>query len=143
MRFTSVSMLNDRHEVIENATSGQDVTIALDYEIASGARLNGAMLQITFAGILGQPLFACSSESSVGDGLELLPRGRLLCRIPRLPLMPGAYTYTIWCTVGGNLEDFVSDAGQLSVVEGDFFGTGRLPPKTVGDFLVAHQWTVA
>jgi len=36
----------------------------------------------------------------------------------------------------------VSEAGKLSVVEGDYFGTGKLPPNTVGDFLVAHTWSI-
>jgi lipopolysaccharide transport system ATP-binding protein len=54
--------------------------------------------------------------------------------------MPGTYTYTVWCTVGGVLEDIVREAGKLQVAEGDFFGTGRLPANTIGDFLVPHTW---
>ena len=76
------------------------------------------------------------------DPLVLTPGGRLICRIPRLPLMAGVYTFTAWCTVGGVLEDHIRDAGSLSVVEGDFFGTGKLPPGA-GDFLVAHTWESA
>ena len=67
---------------------------------------------------------------------------RLLCGIPRLPLQPGVYAFTIWCKVGDNLEDYVADAGKLTVVEGDYFGTGKLPPRDGGDFIVAHNWTV-
>ena len=67
---------------------------------------------------------------------------RLLCSIPRLPLQPGVYAFTICCTVGDNLEDYVADAGNLTVVEGDYFGTGRLSPRDGGDFIVAHNWTV-
>jgi hypothetical protein len=26
-------------------------------------------------------------------------------------------------------------------VEGDYFGTGKLPARQVGDFLVAHTWS--
>jgi hypothetical protein len=44
--------------------------------------------------------------------------------------------------VGDNLEDYVADAGKLTVVEGDYFGTGKLPPRDAGDFVVAHDWTV-
>jgi lipopolysaccharide transport system ATP-binding protein len=98
-------------------------------------------VQIKFVNVMGQSLFACLSSAS-GDLLELKGRGRLLCRIPRLPLLPGVYPYTIWCTVGGNLEDHVVDAGSLSVADGDYFGTGKLPPKTVGDMLVSHDWSL-
>ena len=44
--------------------------------------------------------------------------------------------------VDETLEDSVSDAGKLSVAEGDYFGTGKLPPNTIGDFLVAHTRSV-
>jgi hypothetical protein len=43
---------------------------------------------------------------------------------------------------GETVEDYVTDAGKLSVVEGDFFGTGKLPPKTLGDLLVSHKWSL-
>jgi hypothetical protein len=61
---------------------------------------------------------------------------------PRLPLAVGVYAFAIWCSVGETLEDYVWDAGAISVVEGDYLRTGKLPPKTLGDFLVAHTWTV-
>lgn len=142
IRFTNISVLNDRHEMVETVTSGQDISLAFEYEIRDSEMLDNAIVQIKFFGVLGQPLFACLSRASLCDPLVLSSGTRLFCNIPRLPLVPGIYTYTIWCTVGGILEDFVSEAGKLSVVEGDYFGTGKLPPNTVGDFLVAHTWSI-
>jgi lipopolysaccharide transport system ATP-binding protein len=142
MRFTAVSLMNDRNEPLEVATSGQDVTIALDYETRDGDTLDNANIQLKFAGTIGQPLFACLSGASYKGPLCLPPRGRLVCRIPRLPLRPGTYVFTIWCVIGDTLEDHVSDAGALNVIEGDFYGTGKLPFGQVGEFLVPHQWTL-
>jgi lipopolysaccharide transport system ATP-binding protein len=142
VRFTNVSVLNDRYEVVETVCSGQDISISLEYETRDFATLDNAVVQIKFFGVLGQPLFACLSRASLSKSLALAPRARILCNIPRLPLLPGIYTFTIWCTVGGTLEDLVADAGKLSVAEGDYFGTGKLPPNAVGDFLVAHSWSV-
>jgi homopolymeric O-antigen transport system ATP-binding protein len=142
VRFTNVSVLNDRGEVVETALSGQDISICLEYDALGSQTLDSAVVQIKFFGLLGQPLFACLSRASLHESLALVPGKRLLCHIPRLPLLAGIYTYTIWCTVGENLEDLVADAGRLSVAEGDYFGTGKLPPNTVGDFLVEHVWSV-
>jgi lipopolysaccharide transport system ATP-binding protein len=142
MRFTGVSVLNDRQESVENVCSGQDISLALDYEIPGAETLENANVQIKFAGVFGERLFACLSRASHHDSLSLVPGARLHCNIPRLPLAPGTYTYSIWCKAGENVEDFVRDAGTLSVVEGDYYGTGKLPPKTLGDFLVAHTWSV-
>jgi lipopolysaccharide transport system ATP-binding protein len=104
--------------------------------------VNHVIVQTQFFGVFGQPLFACSSKSSHRGPLALSRGTRLLCSIPRLPLQPGVYALTIWCKVDFIIEDYVADAGKLTVVEGDYFGTGKLPPREVGDFIVAHNWTV-
>jgi homopolymeric O-antigen transport system ATP-binding protein len=140
VRFTTVELLGCRGEPAEIVRSGEDVAFQLNYELAAPKDLHNAVVQIKFAGNLGQSLFACLSNAASSEPLVLTPGGRLICRIPRLPLAAGIYTYTVWCSVGGVLEDFVRDAGTLSVTEGDFFGTGRLPPNNLGEFLVAHTW---
>ncbi|TKB76639.1 MAG: ABC transporter ATP-binding protein [Nitrospira sp.] len=141
VRFTNASVLNNRGEVVESVVSGQDISISLAYEIPSSEKIDNAIVQIKFAGGLGQQLFACLSRTSSRESIELVPGARLYCNIPRLPLAPGLYTYSIWCKVAGRLEDLVSEAGMLSVSEGDYFGTGIFPARTVGDFLVAHTWS--
>lgn len=142
VRFTQVSVLNDRREMVESVISGQDISISLEYEIRGPDDLRNAIVQIAFSGVLGQPLFACLSRVAENGVLALTRGGRVLCHIPRLPLLPGVYTYSVWCKVAETLEDWVLDAGKLSVAEGDYFGTGKLPPNQVGDFLVAHTWSV-
>ena len=142
VRFKNVSILNERFEVVETVVSGQNVAIGLEYDIRDSATVSHVVVQTEFFGCFGQPLFACLSESSHRSALELSRGTRLLCSIPRLPLQPGIYPFTIWCTVGDNLEDYVADAGKLTVAGGDYFGTGKLPPRDVGDFIVAHNWTV-
>jgi homopolymeric O-antigen transport system ATP-binding protein len=142
VRLTRITVMNDRHQEVDTVTAGQDVTFAIDYDIPAMETLRHVVVQIKFASVLGQPLFACLSGASGGNSMELRPGGRLLCKIPRLPLTPGFYPFTVWCMAGGNLQDHVAEAGQLSVADGDYFGTGKLPPKNTGDFLVAHDWVV-
>jgi lipopolysaccharide transport system ATP-binding protein len=142
LRFTKVSILNDRLEVIEHATSGQDISIALEYEIRNSQKLENVIIQIAFTGAFGQPLFACLSRVAKDGVLTLNPGSRILCRITRLPLLPGTYTFDIWAKVGETMEDGVVNAGTLSVAQGDYFGTGKLPPKEVGEFVVTHNWSV-
>jgi lipopolysaccharide transport system ATP-binding protein len=65
-----------------------------------------------------------------------------VCRVPRLPLRPGKYGLRFVATVKGVLADFIEDAGVLHVSEGDYFGTGRLPPPAGGAFLVQHSFEI-
>jgi lipopolysaccharide transport system ATP-binding protein len=142
VRFKKISILNERLEAVETVLSGQNISISFEYDIRDTQMVNHATVHTQFFGAFGQPLFECSSKISHPCLLELSRGTRVLCSIPRLPLQPGVYALTIWCKVGGNLEDYVADAGKLTVVEGDYFGTGRLPPREAGDFIVAHNWAV-
>jgi lipopolysaccharide transport system ATP-binding protein len=142
VRFTNVSVLNNRLETVEMVASGQDISICLEYEIQGSQVLKNAIFQIAFSGVLGQPLFACISRVTKDGPLTLTPGGRIFCHVPRLPLLPGTYTFAIWCKVAETLEDWVLEAGRLLVADGDFFETGKLPAKNVGDFLVTHHWSV-
>jgi hypothetical protein len=38
--------------------------------------------------------------------------------------------------------DRIAHAKTLAMIEGDFFGSGKLPPAYVGPFLVQHSWEV-
>jgi lipopolysaccharide transport system ATP-binding protein len=142
VRFKKVSILNERLEPVETVVSGQNISISFEYDVRDTETVNHVVIQTKFFGLFGQPLFGCLSRSSHPTPLSLRRGSRLLCNIPRLPLQPGVYPFTIYCMVGDNLEDYVADAGKLTVVEGDYFGTGKLPPGDGGDFIVAHNWTV-
>jgi lipopolysaccharide transport system ATP-binding protein len=142
LRFKNVSILNERLEVVETVVSGQNISISFEYDLRDTEMLNHVLVETAFFGVFGQPLFGCWSKSSHRGSLALSRGTRLLCSIPRLPLQPGIYALTICCKAEGFIEDYVADAGKLTVVEGDYFETGKLPPREVGDFLVAHNWTV-
>jgi homopolymeric O-antigen transport system ATP-binding protein len=142
VRLTQVTVLNQDGQPAPSVSSGQDITIALDYDMRGAPEHRNVVLQIAFFGLLGQPLFNCLSRVVPDGVLRLLPGGRILCRIPRLPLLPGVYTCSMWIKVGEVMQDDVTDAAKITVVEGDYFGTGKLPPVRNGEFLVQHQWSV-
>ena len=64
--------------------------------------------------------------------------------IPDFPLSRGEYRLTFFLEVNHEVADWLKAAVTLSVVDGDFFGSGRQYPdgwqgKTV---LVPHRWTI-
>jgi hypothetical protein len=48
----------------------------------------------------------------------------------------------LYCTVNGILADWVKDAARVNVENGDFYGSGKLPPKGYGSIAVPHDWLV-
>lgn len=142
IRFEEVSICDGEGRPINQAICGQDVSIAVSYRSRNDKPVSRLDIHITFYTTLGQFMFNCSSEAS-GHPFEVLPpKGQVVCHVPELPLAPGRYVFNLYSTVGGVMADWVTQAGSLNVVAGDFFGTGQLKTHNEG-FLVKHKWTVS
>jgi lipopolysaccharide transport system ATP-binding protein len=140
IQFCEVGFLNGDNQPIEQVASGQDCMLYLDYESMERSSYSGVTFSASFL-TRGVHLFSVSTRFSGQDFDRLPPTGRILCRIPRLPLAPGSYQFNLMCRLRGAVADWVVDVGELVVSEGDFFGTGRLPPKSHPGILVDHTWS--
>ncbi|MDZ7339516.1 MAG: ABC transporter ATP-binding protein, partial [candidate division KSB1 bacterium] len=142
VRFVDFDVRDSAGEKIDVPMCGQDVTFELSYQ--ASADLNGkpVVMSIGFYNLMGQPLFLCRSDLTGTDLVNLPTNGIVRCRVPKLPLPPGRFRVNLHCEVNGMVADWVRDALILDVVEGDFFGSGRLPSRERGDLLVEHEWLV-
>jgi len=141
LRFHKVSFQSFDGASLDSAMCGQGVQIAVSYQSESIDDVLALDIHVTFYTPAEQFLFTCSNEAS-GFVLDRAPSsGTLICRIPRLPLAPGRYTYNLYATVGGVIADWVQHAGHLDVVEGDYFGSGQIKSHSNG-FLVDHFWSM-
>jgi len=144
-RFTRVRALCDGRPAI-HLTSGSRVELLFDYEIADGAEVEGARIRVAWTNLLGDTLFILVNDGNdgSGNGISRLPgpAGTVRAVIPRLPLHHGTYRLSAWIKSGRDLEDRISDALELTVAGGDFFGTGVAWPADSGPFLVPHSFEV-
>jgi lipopolysaccharide transport system ATP-binding protein len=60
------------------------------------------------------------------------------CEIPSLTLMPGDYSMRLWLDIAGKEMDLINDAARISVVEADYYGTGKVPWN--GVVVLKHRW---
>lgn len=140
VRLTSFRILNAECVPIEHVMSGQACTLELSYESDGQEPLRNVFFQVMVSSLFGQALFVCLTRSSGGNFPEAPPAGRATCAIPGMPLSPGTYLLTLTCKVNEVIADHVPGAYRLSVISGDFFGSGRLPPPSSGPLLVQHSW---
>jgi lipopolysaccharide transport system ATP-binding protein len=141
IRFSEVSILDAKGRNIDATLTGQDVDIAVAYRSRADKPISRLDVHITFYTTLGQFMFTCSSEASGHPFEGLAPSGVVVCHIPELPLAPGRYVFNLYSTVGGEIADWVQQAGYLNVAAGDYFGTGQLRTHDEG-FVVKHRWIV-
>ena len=119
---------------------GRPCAFVLEYQSERRLQASEIMFAVSI-NTKGVHLFTMSTEySPVSDGGPPAS-GAMVCRLPVPPLSPGVYQINVICRVGGAIEDWVKDAMVLSVVEADYFGTGRLPPDSHPGLLVSQEWS--
>ncbi|MFN0088088.1 MAG: ABC transporter ATP-binding protein [Blastocatellia bacterium] len=142
VRFTGVRFEDGAGNAIEQGVSGRPLVVVLDYESEGRASLPNCRASVTFFDGLGQPLFNCSSELVIQDPVDLPPKGTLRCVVPRLPLSQSQYLVTLFLEVNREIEDWIMNAIEIDVIDGDYYGTSRLYPEgwRGKGVLVPHQW---
>lgn len=138
--FTEIRILNNNMQTIKSAYSGQDVILSLKYTSKRKQPLKNVSVLIGFKNILGHFLFMCGNEMAGQSFASISSTGQINCMIKKLPLSSGVYKFNFNCKVNGIMADYITDHFQLNVVDGDFYGTGYLPPKSHGGFLVEQHW---
>jgi lipopolysaccharide transport system ATP-binding protein len=138
LRFTSLTLRDRGGETVDALISGRDAAFRLGYSGDGSAR--HVSVALSFYTQHGTFLLQCDNEMSGHPFETLPPRGILECRIPRLPFTAGTYRVNLFCRVNGVLADWVQDAALVTVVEGDFYGTGKSAPPGHGGFLATQEW---
>jgi lipopolysaccharide transport system ATP-binding protein len=143
LKFLAYQLLDSgKNEAIASVNAGQDLKVAFRYASQDGEPLKNVHVAIGINGKYDERLIHLSTNISGEDFAEIPSRGVIICHIPRLPLLPGKYTFNLFSTVSGEISDWIQNAGAFEVVYGDFFGSGRLPPQDGSSFLTEHSWEV-
>ena len=126
---------------VDSPISGRDCEFVLTYE-TNGADITEPNIAIAIYTLMGATILHLSSQDQ-GTRIRSLPqRGEIRCRLPRCPLPPGQYIVNLFADIGGEVLDWVQRASELTVVEGDFYGTGRTQPVSHQSVLVEHDWSI-
>jgi lipopolysaccharide transport system ATP-binding protein len=138
IRFTGVRVMGPAGP----AVVGDDAEFFLEYEADSNVEPANVAVSLAVYGSMGEAIFLTSTNVSGQHFARIPTGGAFYCSIPRLPLLPGHYLLNIYAEVNGLLADWIENAYQFDVVEGDYFGSGQLPPGSHGHLIVDHSWAV-
>jgi lipopolysaccharide transport system ATP-binding protein len=73
--------------------------------------------------------------------LTIHSSGYFECYWPKFQLRSGRYDCNLFCSVNGEIVDWLQNAFIITVEDGDYYGTGKLIERAQGDVLIEHQWT--
>lgn len=140
MRVVAVQVRDTEGRAIDVASSGQYVDICLHYESSAAFHSSRVIAGICVKTQFDVPVFLQHNRLTGDEWGPLPAQGSFVCRIPRLPLPPAAYWITYSLILDGEYLDAMEDAFELTITDGDFFGSGEIPPATHGSCLVDAQW---
>lgn len=148
LRFSRLCLRNHLDQVTEIVACGHELRLDLSYAPASAIDFSASdqpssglrpRVEVYACRPTGERLFLCST--TLVSGPERLPEAACVrLTIERLPLVPGRYTLELALSSDRQVLDHIWDAKPITVTEGDFFGTGRLPGGAQGVTLVPHSW---
>jgi lipopolysaccharide transport system ATP-binding protein len=141
LRFDMLD-LRQGDRVIDAPVTGRDLDFVLGYHTEGGRPVNAPRIVITVATLMGQLMLHLESDVAGGAIDPLPPAGEVRCSVPRLPLPAGRYTITVAAAVGTEMLDWVSHASDLTVAEGDYYGTGQRPAESHPTVLVDQRWSI-
>lgn len=141
IRFKRLSIVNEQG--VETTTLQSAERVSFEIEYTDQGLEPEAIIWITLKiyDQYQQLLFTLSSH--VADQVFTLSSNlsKMICVVPKLPLVAGHYSVTLWAAVNKQTADRIESAIEFSVDSGDFFGTGKtLERRYDGNFLVAQHW---
>jgi lipopolysaccharide transport system ATP-binding protein len=122
--------------------SGQDIDVYLHYETSDRFQKGSIIASIMVKTQLDVPVFQQHNRLTGNHWDAIPPRGVFVCRLRRLPLPPAVYRIAFSVLRHGEYLDGMSDAAEMKVTEGDFFGSSEVPPISHGCCLVNAEWRV-
>lgn len=118
--------------------SGNDIEINLVYASQLETTLSKCVFSVGIRDSMGNLIFNCPSNVLNKD-LQISKEGIMTCKIPKLPLKEGRYSFNIYIQFQNEVSDWIIDGGTLDVVGADFYNSGILPDHKNG-ILVDFDW---
>jgi lipopolysaccharide transport system ATP-binding protein len=142
VRFTRITICNMEDKIIQSLPIGQGCKVYLDYESVEGFCPVNVEIGVAFISTFGTKVVMFSNVVANYPFPELPPRGRICCTIPSLPLANMEYFIGVSISCNGETCDWVDGAVRFTILEDDFYQSGRLYRLGSTSVYLPHSWIV-
>jgi lipopolysaccharide transport system ATP-binding protein len=140
LKFTDVIILNSKSEKLDFVQSGQDIFIKLYFKSLCCFKDASILVSFNIRTNFGQILSNLNSIDTGDDRLEIYENGFFECFWPKFNLKGGVYECNLFCSINGEISDWMQNAFIINVVDGDYFGSGKVIDKSQGNIIISHSW---
>ncbi len=142
VRVLGITIRDVEGQTIDSVVCGQDFDVVFHFERSAGFHTNLVLASFSVTTQWDVPVFLHHNRMTGTAFPELPRRGAFVCRIRRLPLTPSTYRIGYSIMIGSDYLDSMADAAELTVMAGDFFSSGEVPPSSHGFCLVEGLWSL-
>ncbi len=139
-QIVKIQMCDAGGKEILYGSSGQSVMIRF-FISSSLSELKDLAIRLNCFDAMGRQWFVINSKISDGLFPSVPGEAVMTCHIPRLPLRPGHYNFSVSLSCNHQVSDALTNALEMNVVEGLFYKTGMLPQDKEG-ILVDYEWNL-
>lgn len=138
--FQSITFSNGCGQKVSSFKCGETAVFSLDIFNKNSSTKKNVIIGFGIDNSAGERIAQLSNDIN-GQSLETIPgSSSILVTVPKMPLLPGKYFFTLFLSANGEIKDWVKRAGMFSVDESNFYGTGKLPASTQGYFLLDYKF---
>jgi lipopolysaccharide transport system ATP-binding protein len=140
-RIAAIGPLDELGDPIPYVRCGDDLNLALT--IDTFVEISGVVMTVGITSSHDVRVAALNSDIS-GSTLRLPPgRHTIVCRVRRLPLVPGSYSLDVALFANAKPIIWAPGLSWLKIETADYFGSGRLPDVSWAGFaLLPQEWRV-
>ncbi|MFZ1693306.1 MAG: ABC transporter ATP-binding protein [Flavobacteriales bacterium] len=140
VRFTAFSITDLQGNDLAALQCGAGALLHFDFE--SNGNVRDLHLAIGIDDELGMRVAQLNNEATGQVFTDAKGKSRITIHLAKCALRNGRYTFTLFSSAAGDIADYLFNAGTFDVEDGDYFGTGKLPPHDQGAVLIDHSFSI-
>lgn len=140
VKITGIELRDTDGQIIDTVTSSQTLDVYFYYEKRPTFQNRNVIVSMMFKTQMDMPVFMHHNRLTLEEFGTLPESGAFVCRITQLPLPPSAFRLGYSVMADEEYLDTISDAIEVNVIGGNFFGSGEVPPISHGVCLVHGSW---
>ncbi|MNR00964.1 hypothetical protein D3C85_1167550 [compost metagenome] len=115
----------------------KDIKITIYYAISNEIDIRQARIDLGINNYMGDRV-AWMSSDVVENQLDL-KSGKIEFTIKQTPLAPGDYNFNVYSEINREVADWLAEVMPFTIIEKDYYNTGKLVPKNQGDILLNYS----
>jgi len=141
VKVTNIEIFDTAGNIIDQIYSGQDFKIKLYYQTETALDNLNLIPGIAITSQLEMPVSLHHSRLNKIRFKNIGISGVFVFSVKRLALVPAVYNLTYSIINDGIFLDGMTNALQLQVIDGDYYGSGEVPPSSHAVCLLDGEWS--